>query len=123
MLTVTLGLLVSKFFKSEQVEVNFSFLEPANLELRLAVFNFLPIFSLICSRFRKTFESIDVNFSGHVERLFNSYCSVCLREGFFLAFAASQNCKSEKACFFQVEQPPKNILNCLRIATKLYNLE
>ena len=49
MLTVTLGLKVSKFFKSEQVEVLSSFLEPVNLEFRLAVFNFLQIFSLICS--------------------------------------------------------------------------
>ena len=49
MLTVTLGLKVSKFFKSEQVEVHSSFLELVNLEFRLAVFNFLPIFSLICS--------------------------------------------------------------------------
>ena len=48
MLTVTLGLQVSKFFKSEQVEVHSSFLEPVHLELRLVVFNFLPIFSLIC---------------------------------------------------------------------------
>ena len=64
MLTVTLGLKVSKFFKSEQVEVHSSFLESVNLEFRLAVFNFLPIFSLIC--FCKNFENIDVNFSGHV---------------------------------------------------------
>ena len=49
MLTATLGLKVSKFFKSEQVEVRSSFSEPVNLEFRLAVFNFLPIFSLICS--------------------------------------------------------------------------
>ena len=49
MLTATLGLKVSKFFKSKQVEVHSSFLEPVILELRLAVFNFLPIFSLICS--------------------------------------------------------------------------
>ena len=49
MLTVTLGLQVSKFFKSEQVEVHSSFLVPVNLESRLAVFNFLPIFGLICS--------------------------------------------------------------------------
>ena len=48
MLTVTIGLKVSKFFKSEQVEVT-SFLEPVNLEFRLAVFNFLPIFGLNCS--------------------------------------------------------------------------
>ena len=48
MLTVTLGLKVSKFFKSEEVEVHSSFLKPVNLKLRLAVFNFLPIFSLIC---------------------------------------------------------------------------
>ena len=48
MLTITLGLWVSKFFESEQVEVRSSFLEPVNLDLRLAVFNFLPIFSLIC---------------------------------------------------------------------------
>ena len=49
MLTVTLGLKVSKFFKSEQVEKYTSFSEPVNLEFRLAVFNFLPICSLICS--------------------------------------------------------------------------
>ena len=49
MLTATIDLKVSKFFKSEQVEVNSSFLELVNLELRLAVFNFLPIFSFICS--------------------------------------------------------------------------
>ena len=48
MLTVTLGLKVSKFFKSEQVEVHSFFLEPVNLEFKLAVFNFLPIFNLIC---------------------------------------------------------------------------
>ena len=45
--------------------------------------------------------------AGMFETLFNSYCSVCLSEGFFLAFAASWNCKSEKASFFQVEQLPK----------------
>ena len=49
MLRVTIGLKVSKFFKSEQVEVHSSFLELVNLEYRLAVFNFLPIFSLVCS--------------------------------------------------------------------------
>ena len=49
MLRVTLGLKVSNFFKRERVEVHSSFLEPVNLKLRLAVFNFLPIFSLICS--------------------------------------------------------------------------
>ena len=49
MLTVTLGLKVLKFFKSEQVEVHSSFLEAVNLEFKLAVFNILPIFSLICS--------------------------------------------------------------------------
>ena len=48
MLTVTLGLKVSKFFKSEQDEVHSSFLDPVNLEFRLAVFNFLPISNLIC---------------------------------------------------------------------------
>ena len=41
------------------------------------------------------------------ETLFNSYCSVCLSEGFFVALTASQNCKSEKASFFQIEQLPK----------------
>ena len=66
MLTVTLGLQVSNFFKSEQVEVHSSFSEPVNVGLRLDVFNFLPIFRLICSWFCKNFESIDVNFSGHV---------------------------------------------------------
>ena len=66
MLTVTLGLYVSKFFKSKQVEIHSSVLEPVNLESRLAVFNFLLIFSLVCSWFCKTFESIDVNFSGYV---------------------------------------------------------
>ena len=49
MLTVTLGLKISKIFQSEQVEGHSSFLEPVNLELRRAVFNFLPIFSLIRS--------------------------------------------------------------------------
>ena len=49
MLKVTLGLQVSKFFESELVEVHLSFLEQVNFELRLAVFDFLSIFSLICS--------------------------------------------------------------------------
>ena len=40
MLTVTFGVEVSKFFKSEQVEVHSSFLEPVNLEWRFAVFSF-----------------------------------------------------------------------------------
>ena len=35
-----------QFVQSEQVEGHSSFLEPVNLGLRLAVFNFLPIFSL-----------------------------------------------------------------------------
>ena len=48
MLTVTLGLKVSKFLKVSKSK-HTSFLEPVNLEFRLAVFNFLPIFSLICS--------------------------------------------------------------------------
>ena len=47
MLTVTLGLKVSKFFKSEQVEVHSSFLELVNVEFRLAVFNFLPTLYLV----------------------------------------------------------------------------
>ena len=54
--------------------------------------------------------------------VFNSYCSVRLSEGFFHAFAASQNYKREKASFFQVEQLPKKILNCLRKTKALYNL-
>ena len=39
--------------------------------------------------------------------LFNSYCSVCLSEGFFPALAASKNRKTENASFFQVKQQPK----------------
>ena len=66
MLTVALGFQVLKFFKSEEVEVHSSFLELVNLELRLAVFNFLPIFGLMRCGFCKSFESFDVNFSGHV---------------------------------------------------------
>ena len=62
MLAVTLGF---KNFQSEQVKVHYSFLEPVNLELRLAVFNFLPIFSLICSWFFKNFESIAAKFRSH----------------------------------------------------------
>ena len=49
MLTVTFSFKVLKFFESVLVEVQSSFLEPVNFELRLAVFDFLPIFSLICS--------------------------------------------------------------------------
>ena len=41
MLTATIGF---KIFKSKQVEVHCSFLEPVTLELKLAVFNFFPIF-------------------------------------------------------------------------------
>ena len=48
MLTVTLSLKVSNFLKVSKSKYT-CFLEPVNLELRLAVFNFLPIFSLICS--------------------------------------------------------------------------
>ena len=40
-LTVTLGL---KFLKSDQIEAHPSFLEPVNLELKLAVFNFFANF-------------------------------------------------------------------------------
>ena len=43
--------------------------------------------------------------------LFNSYCSVCVIEGFFPAFAPSLNSKREKGSFFQVEQLPKNLLS------------
>ena len=60
---------------------------------------------------------------GMFETLFNCYCSACLSEGVILVFAASQNCKSEKASFFQVEQLPKIFFNYLGGATKLYNLE
>ena len=60
---------------------------------------------------------------GMFETLLYSYCSVYLSEGFFLAFAASKICKSEKVSFFKVEQLPKKFLNCLRSATDLYNLE
>ena len=62
----TLGLKVSKNFKTEQVEVHSSFVEPVNVEFRLAVFNF---FANIQSHLFLTFlnfESVDVNFSGHV---------------------------------------------------------
>ena len=55
--------------------------------------------------------------------LFNSYCSVCLSEGFFLAFAASYNCKKEKASIFQVEQLPKEFIICLRRVAELYDFE
>ena len=48
MLTVTLGLRFQKFSKVSKSK-HTSFLEPVNLEFRLAVFNFLPILSLICS--------------------------------------------------------------------------
>ena len=61
--------------------------------------------------------------AGMFETLLNSYCSVCLIEGFFLPFAASYNRKSEKATFFLVEQLPKKFLNCLGRATEHYNLE
>ena len=89
MLTVTLRFSVSKFFKSEQVEVHSSLLEPVNFELRLTVFNFLPIFSLICSDFVKILRASMLILAAMFETLFNSYCSVCSSEGFFLAFAAS----------------------------------
>ena len=68
------------------------------------------------------------------ENFFNSYCSVCLSGGFFLAFAASKNRKSEKAGFFQVEQLPKkfsiacakqqsfNILNSCNFASNTRKL-
>ena len=34
--------------------------------------------------------------------LFNSQYSVCLNKNFFAALAASKNCKSEEAGFFQL---------------------
>ena len=45
--------------------------------------------------------------AGMFEILLNSYWSLCLSEGFFLALQHRKNCKSEKASFFQVEQLPK----------------
>ena len=55
------------------------------------------------------------------ETLFNFYCSVCLREGFpfFCSIVKFQKRKS----FFQVGQPSKKFLNCLRKEAALYNLE
>ena len=47
-LTETLGFKI--FQKLTSLSITYSsFSEPVNCELRLAVFNFLPIFSLICS--------------------------------------------------------------------------
>ena len=59
--------------------------------------------------------------AGMFVTLFNSYCSVCLSEGVFLALQLRKIAK--KASFFQVEQLPKKFLNCVRRATALYNLE
>ena len=80
MLTVTLGLKVSKFFKSEQVEVHSSFLEAVNLEFRLAVFNFLPIFliSFVLDFVKILRASMSIS-AGMFETLFNSCSSGCLR--------------------------------------------
>ena len=89
MLTVTLGLEVSKCFKSEQVEVHFSILEPVNLGLRLAVFNFCRYSVSFVLDFLKILRASMSILADMFETLFNSYCSVCSSEGFFLAFAAS----------------------------------
>ena len=88
MLTVTLGLKVSKFFKSERVEVHSSFLEPVTLELRLAVFNFCRYSVSFVFDFVKILRASMSILTGILETLFNSYCSVYLSEGFFVAFAA-----------------------------------
>ena len=89
MLTVTLGLKVLKVFKSEQVEVYSSFLEPVNLALRLVVFNFCRYSVSFVLDFVKLLRALMSILAGVFETLFNSYCSVCVSEGFFLAFAAS----------------------------------
>ena len=57
-----------------------SFLEPVNLEFRLAVVNFLPIFlvSFVLDFEKILTASMSIS-AGMFETLFNSYCSVCLR--------------------------------------------
>ena len=79
MLTVTLGLKVSKFFKSEQVEVHSSFLEPVNLEFRLAVFNFCQYLVSFVLDFVKILRASMSILAGIFETLFNSDSFVCVR--------------------------------------------
>ena len=89
MLTATLDILVSNFFKSELVAVPSSFLELVNLELRLAVFNFCRYSVSFIFDFVKILRPAMSILAGMFESLLNSYCSVCLSERLFLAHAAS----------------------------------
>ena len=89
MLTVTLGLYVSKFFKSEQVEVHSSFLEPVILSRDWLFLIFCRYSVSFVIDFVKLLRASMSILAGMFETLFNSYCSVCLSEGFFLAFVAS----------------------------------
>ena len=79
MLRVTIVLKVSKFFKSEQVEIHSSFLESVNLELRLAVFIFCQYSVSFVLDFVKILSASMSISAGMFETLFNSYSSVCLR--------------------------------------------
>ena len=105
-LYVSSNIRFQNFFKSEQIELHSSFFEPVNLELSLAVFNFLPIFSLICSWFLKNFRVAMSILAAMFVKMFNSYCSVCLSEGFFPAFPHRKTAK-EKSKLFWREQLPK----------------
>ena len=77
------------FQKSEQVEVHSSFLEPVNLELRLAVFNFLPVFSLIVLDFLKILRASMSILAAMFVTLFNFQDSVL--EIFFINLFIKQN--------------------------------
>ena len=73
-------------------EVRFFLQEPINFELRLAVLNFLPIFSLICTESLKASMSI---LATMFVKLFYSQCSVCLNERCFCSIVKLRKQKSE----------------------------
>ena len=79
MLTVTLGLKVSKFFKSEQVEEHFLFRTEKSWGfdwLFLTFCQYSVSFVLDVVKILRASMSIS---AGMFETLFNSYSSVCLR--------------------------------------------
>ena len=86
------------------------FSTPINFELRPDVLNFLlfqpHLFLIIFKILRASMSILATIFV----KLFNFNILICLSKSSFAALAVSKNCKSQKRCFFQRDQLPKNFL-------------
>ena len=89
-----------------------SFLEPVNLEFRLAVFNFFQYSVSFVLDFVKNLRASMSISAGMFETLFNFYSSVCLRlnqvKAFFLLLQHRKIAKAKKQTFFKLNNCRKN---------------